>query len=148
MLLKYKSRSFHGSLSPSSSLFHSPKFTMAFTMDSGSALLSPMGAGLFLVSIVAYTGYVCYHAFLGVLADLPGPFTARFTNFWRVKSAASGKAPAKFQNLHRKYGSVVRVGPIHVSVSDPAQIPVIYGISSKFTKVSAINMPDVTTDQF
>ncbi|CZR58541.1 related to cytochrome P450 oxidoreductase [Phialocephala subalpina] len=113
---------------------------MAFTMDSGSALLSPMSAGLFLVSIVAYTGYVCYHAFLGVLADLPGPFTARFTNFWRVKSAASGKAPAKFQNLHRKYGSVVRVGPSHVSVSDPAQIPVIYGISSKFTKSPFYNV--------
>lgn len=33
--------------------------------------------------------------------------------------------------------SIVRTGPTHVSVSDPAQIPVIYGISSKFTKVSS-----------
>ena len=38
--------------------------------------------------------------------------------------------------LHEKYGSLVRIGPNHVSFSDASLIPQIYSISSKFHKVS------------
>lgn len=36
--------------------------------------------------------------------------------------------------LHHKYGPLVRVGPNHVSVSDPEAVKVIYGINTGFTK--------------
>jgi hypothetical protein len=43
-----------------------------------------------------------------------------------------GKGPAGYRELHRKYGQIVRVGPNHVATSDPAAIPVIYGLGSKY----------------
>ncbi|KAF8859697.1 cytochrome P450 [Acephala macrosclerotiorum] len=107
---------------------------------STSAFLSSKIPGLVLVLVAIYISYTLYQASFGKLTGLPGPFVARFSSVWRVRSAASGKAPSKFQNPHRKYGSVVRIGPSHVSVSDPAQIPAIYGISSKFTKSPFYNV--------
>ena len=37
--------------------------------------------------------------------------------------------------LHKKYGPLVRIGPNHVSVSDPKAINIIYGLKTGFTKV-------------
>lgn len=90
-------------------------------MESSPAFFSLVVACLLLNHVVAYVGYVYYHAFFGKLAEIPGPTLAKFTSVWKVRVAASGNAPAKFQNLHKKYGSVVRVRPTHVSVSDPDQ---------------------------
>jgi hypothetical protein len=42
-------------------------------------------------------------------------------------------------NLHRQYGPLVRIGPRHISVSDPKAIPIIYGINKGFTKVNQIS---------
>jgi hypothetical protein len=53
-----------------------------------------------------------------------------------MKTAASGDAHKVFQRLHRKYGKVVRTGPNHVAIADPAMIPIIYGIKNNFLKVS------------
>ncbi|KAL4923488.1 cytochrome P450 [Aspergillus undulatus] len=36
--------------------------------------------------------------------------------------------------LHKKYGPLVRIGPRHVSVSDPAMVGVIYALGRGFTK--------------
>jgi hypothetical protein len=72
------------------------------------------------------------------ICTLPGPRFARYSNIWRVWNARSGRAPQNFQKLHREHGKVVRIGPNHVSISDPALVPVIYGVSSKYIKVSDI----------
>lgn len=73
------------------------------------------------------------------LCSVPGPRLARYSNLWRLRNAVSGFAPQNFQNVHKTYGKVVRIGPNHVSISDPSMIPVIYGISSKFFKVCFLN---------
>jgi hypothetical protein len=70
------------------------------------------------------------------LHGLPGPFWARFTELYRVQMVAQGDAPRKYRDLHAKYGPIFRSGPNHVSISDPAMVSVIYGIKSKFYKVS------------
>jgi hypothetical protein len=111
-------------------------FTMISNTKSSSVFLSPQAIGLVSLLVTLYIGYIIYQAFFGKLSKIPGPSVAKFSNIWRVKTAASGHAPAQFQKLHRQYGSVVRTGPTHISVSDPEQIPVIYGISSKFIKAS------------
>jgi len=108
------------------------KHFISSVFEISNAKLAP----LLLILLTAYICYACYQAFEGTLAKVPGPAIARCSSVWRVRNAASGKAPTNYQNLHKKYGSVVRTGPSHVSVSDPALIPVIYGISSKFMKVS------------
>lgn len=79
-----------------------------------------------------------------VLRTLPGPALARFTYLYRLLIVYRGKAPSNYRRLHEKYGPIVRVGPNEVSVADPTMIPIIYGIGSKFTKVS--NPPPPTTD--
>lgn len=39
-------------------------------------------------------------------------------------------------DLHRQYGHLVRVGPKHVSVGDPAAIKTIYSVNGGFTKTA------------
>ncbi|TVY36452.1 Pisatin demethylase [Lachnellula occidentalis] len=68
------------------------------------------------------------------IRKIPGPRLAAYTRWWNVKNAASGDAHQSFRRLHEKYGKVVRVGPNHVAISDPAMIPVIYGTNNKFLK--------------
>jgi hypothetical protein len=68
------------------------------------------------------------------LSKIPGPSWARYTQFWRFFFVWDGKCPDKYYRLHRKYGPIVRTGPKCVDISDPAAIPVIYGIGSKYHK--------------
>jgi hypothetical protein len=69
------------------------------------------------------------------LLHLPGPFLAKFSGLYRLSMVGGGKGPAGYRRLHQEYGPIVRVGPNHVAVSDPAAIPVIYGLGSNFMKV-------------
>ncbi|ETI22722.1 hypothetical protein G647_06798 [Cladophialophora carrionii CBS 160.54] len=72
------------------------------------------------------------------LRRLPGPVSARFFRFYRASLVFGGEAPEKYRQAHERYGPVVRVGPNHVSISDPSAIPLIYGIGlgNKFLKTN------------
>ena len=70
------------------------------------------------------------------LRNIPGPFWARFTTLYRVSIVFKGKAVKNYQNLHDKYGPVVRSGPNHVSISDLEVLPLVYSRASNFRKVS------------
>jgi hypothetical protein len=74
-------------------------------------------------------------AFRSDLRGIPGPLIARFTAYWRPWVLLGGQAPEVYYDLHRKYGPLVRTAPGVVSISDPAAVPKIYGIGSKFHKV-------------
>lgn len=91
-----------------------------------------------LLLLLLYISSLIYTALLPGLRSLPGPLSARFTRWYRFGLVVGGQAPAQYRKLHARYGPIVRVGPTHVSVADPAAIPVIYGIGSgaKFLKVS------------
>jgi hypothetical protein len=75
-------------------------------------------------------------AFTKGLRQVPGPLVARFSGLYRLSLVLRGQTPEEYRKVHQKYGPIVRVGPDHVSVSDPSTIPVIYGISSRFLKAS------------
>lgn len=70
------------------------------------------------------------------LRKLPGPKLAAYSRLWNVKTAASGDAHEIFRRLHKRYGNVVRTGPNHVAIADPALISIIYGTNNKYLKVS------------
>lgn len=70
------------------------------------------------------------------LRKIPGPFFARISGLYRLTLVASGRAPENYRAVHDRYGRIARVGPNHVSISDPMEIPTIYGLGSKFLKVS------------
>ncbi|KAJ5629935.1 cytochrome P450 [Penicillium herquei] len=70
------------------------------------------------------------------LRDLPGPWIARFTPFYRAWRISHGDAPLYYRKLHQRYGPIVRTGPNTVDISDPKALSTIYGINSKFLKSS------------
>ena len=70
------------------------------------------------------------------LKSVPGPFVARFSRLYRLWKISEGKAPNFYQSLHDQYGPIVRTAPQVVSISDPRSLATIYGINSKFVKVS------------
>lgn len=75
-----------------------------------------------------------HSAFWTPLRKVPGPFLARFSRLYRLNLVRKGNAPENYRSLHQEYGPIVRTGPNHVSISEVAMIPTIYGIGSQFTK--------------
>lgn len=69
------------------------------------------------------------------LRNIPGPTLASYTSLWRLYDVCEGQAHKTAIELHRKHGSLVRIGPKHVSVSDPREIANIYGLNKGYTKV-------------
>lgn len=74
--------------------------------------------------------FKCYYR----LSHIPGPFWARFTDLWRHNVQNQPGHSARFVELHRQYGKLVRLGPNHVSISDPAAIPVVYSTNPTWRK--------------
>ncbi|KIW43694.1 uncharacterized protein PV06_04770 [Exophiala oligosperma] len=105
-----------------------------------------LALGLLGVSITFVVVSFLRSAFTEGLRDIPGPLGSRFLGIQRVRMTRSGDAPRHHRALHEKYGSVVRIAPGHVSISDPAMVPVIYGINSKFTKSMFYSLSDAYFD--
>ncbi|KAA8893336.1 cytochrome P450 [Sphaerosporella brunnea] len=74
--------------------------------------------------------------FLTGLNRIPGPAIAAWSALWRLYDVSKGDAHNTAIALHRKYGPLVRIGPKHVSVGDPAEIQNIYGLKKGFTKTA------------
>ena len=84
------------------------------------------------VSFILYR--FCYFQFLHPLSKFPGPFWAKQTDFWRVYQLWTTRLPNTLLELHRKYGSVVRVGPNELSFQDLDSIAPIYKSGRKVMK--------------
>lgn len=87
-------------------------------------------AGLALSLLGLYFGRVWWR-----LRHIPGPFPGNLTNFLRVKWVTTKRAHLILQEMHEKYGEVVRIGPNTVSFSNPEAIPSIYTARTGFPKV-------------
>lgn len=59
------------------------------------------------------------------LNTIPGPVLAGLSSFW-LHAQPSSQLPNSLLQLHEKYGTIVRIGPDLVSVSNPATIVPIY----------------------
>lgn len=95
--------------------------------------------GISRILAIALVIAIAIHYLRNILApglrSLPGPWLAHITSLYRIKLVWKGGAVRNYSALHRKYGPIVRTGSNHISVADPSAVPLIYGISSKFTKV-------------
>ncbi|KAH7885202.1 benzoate para-hydroxylase [Phlebopus sp. FC_14] len=60
------------------------------------------------------------------LRHIPGPFLARWTPLWLVYQARMGRRYIAVDQLHHRYGAIVRIAPQHVSVADKSAIEVVY----------------------
>lgn len=72
------------------------------------------------------------------LDKVPGPSFVRWNSLYRPYLNLRGNGPEKLCSLHEKYGSVVRIGPTHVSMSDVAVMNQLYGVGHRFKKVGNV----------
>jgi len=79
--------------------------------------------------------YVIYTRYLTGISHIPGPFSASISNWWKISAAWHEEMPQRNIALHRKYGSLVRIGPNMISVDDPAALNIIYGFKPIYLKV-------------
>ncbi|KAF3913537.1 hypothetical protein ABW20_dc0103048 [Dactylellina cionopaga] len=85
-------------------------------------------APLVVVLQLIYTRYKPY------LRKIPGPFLASFTNAWRLKKNWDRRPEVVHQELHKRYGDLVRIGPNCISVGSANEVKTIYGITRLFQK--------------
>jgi hypothetical protein len=69
------------------------------------------------------------------LRHIPGPPLASITNFERVWWVATKRAHLIHQDMHEKYGEVIRIGPNTVMFSNPEAIPIVHVTKPGFVKV-------------
>ena len=68
------------------------------------------------------------------LRKVPGPLPAAITNLWLMYQCRRGRRYKAVDDLHKKYGKVVRIQPNHVSIADDSAINTIYGHGNGFLK--------------
>lgn len=88
-----------------------------------------------LLALVVLSSRIVYIAsFAPGISQLPGPVLARLTDLKSVIDARNHNFCSNLQDLHRKLGGVVRIGPNRVSISDPRYTDIIYGARTEFEK--------------
>ena len=90
-----------------------------------STLLQLASVNVVVTLLAAYTAYAALSRYWK-LKHIPGPLAAKFTDLLRVYYVKTKRSHIIHQDLHHRYGDLVRLGPSMVSVSDPAAVPVVY----------------------
>ncbi|EEQ85215.2 cytochrome P450 oxidoreductase [Blastomyces dermatitidis ER-3] len=68
------------------------------------------------------------------IRNVPGPFVASFSNLWKIYRVLQKDMAWRNIEVHEKYGPLVRIGPNHVSASDPEALKTIYSFTNIFPK--------------
>ena len=90
--------------------------------------------GLCVLTLKQVLGYGAYNLFLHPLRFYPGPkLWAAYHLPW-MRSVLSGRYPFEALELHKKYGSVVRVAPNELSYTDSAAWKAICGDHNSVTE--------------
>ncbi|KAK4149486.1 cytochrome P450 monooxygenase [Chaetomidium leptoderma] len=124
--------------SPSIFVFYVTVFAAAGLSSYTHIIGAPLGAvaQFFGCHVAAlYTSMLLYRGFFHRLSEYPGPFAARFTNFY-ITGLSMKKLQLfdEVQKLHAQYGDYVRLGPRELSISDPEAVKAIYSSQSPVTK--------------
>ncbi|TPX18354.1 uncharacterized protein E0L32_011729 [Thyridium curvatum] len=82
-----------------------------------------------------WSSMLVYRGFFHRLCRFPGPFLARFSNFYIAGISMKKLLLHKeVQALHRQYGDYVRIGPSELSINDPKAVSLIHGNSTTCVK--------------
>lgn len=74
------------------------------------------------------------------LRSIPGPITAKLTNFWLLYACRAGKRYHYVDEAHKRYGPIVRIQPNHVSIADEEVINTIYGHGNGLLKTYVLSL--------
>ncbi|TGJ86836.1 hypothetical protein E0Z10_g1936 [Xylaria hypoxylon] len=100
------------------------KITSAWTERSSIGLFALVAA---LSALIWQTATAIYNIYFHPLRKFPGPLLQRASVFpWAIQHSIGVQAH-KTQKLHDQYGPVVRIGPNHLSFTDPRAWKDIYG---------------------
>ena len=97
-------------------------------------------------ALAAAAAYVVYLRFLHPLARVPGPFLASITPLWLVWQCWNLRRPTLDLELHKKYGSIVRMRPDQVIFYNPAHFKTVYGAGTKFGRSRYYETPTDRTE--
>jgi tryprostatin B 6-hydroxylase len=76
-----------------------------------------------------------FRLFFNPLNKFPGPFWARISSLHlSIKVGRKFNAHTYLQQLHEKYGRVVRIGPNDLSITDADAVQIVSSARSKCTK--------------
>ena len=89
-------------------------------------LLASSAAKGILVAVLALL-YMLYTRYATPLRRIPGPFLASVTKLWVVQQTRSLNRHIVDMELRKKYGTMVRVAPNEVMVSNLDAMRTIYG---------------------
>lgn len=83
---------------------------------------------------LAITTYIVAKLFVNIacnpLRKIPGPFSTRVSGLSVTLQGLKGRRVYKLEEYHKKYGSIVRIGPNEVSVADWVHLRAIYNSKS------------------
>ncbi|KAH7335690.1 cytochrome P450 [Rhizoctonia solani] len=74
-----------------------------------------------------------------------GPWLAELSSWWISYAALAGKQCDVIRKQHEKYGTFVRIGPNHISISDPDALEAVYGHRSGALKSDFYDNPGAGT---
>ncbi len=93
--------------------------------------------GLCVYAFAVAVAYESWWLFRSPLKGIPGPFMAKLTNIWRLFFVTRKQFHRVLMDMHKQYGSVVRIGPNVLSLSDPQWIRIVYSTRGDFEKVGS-----------
>ncbi|KAI8934744.1 hypothetical protein NX059_008432 [Plenodomus lindquistii] len=86
------------------------------------------------LAIIAYAIKIFWTGHQSPLSKLPGPWYSRYTNIVLRFYTLSGRRIFYVDELHQRYGSVVRICPTEVAVADVTAVAQIHKIGGGFLK--------------
>lgn len=94
-----------------------------------------------LLTIITFPFTYCLWTYwTSPVRQFPGHWASGFSNLWRLLDVFAQKPHVTHLKLHEKYGSVVRMGPNIVSVSDPVVLKEAFRLRDPWLKVRIIAM--------
>ena len=78
------------------------------------------------LAFLAAVGHCIYNRYFHPLRKYIGPIGASLTDLYKVYALWVKHIPTSQLALHRRYGSVVRVAPNMLSISDPRMLPEVH----------------------
>ncbi|UZJ54117.1 hypothetical protein CBS101457_003437 [Exobasidium rhododendri] len=86
-------------------------------------------------SLLVLIAWSAYHYFLHPLAKFPGPLSAQLGfPVWQIRETYLRRYVWSLEELHKQYGTIVRIGPNHLSLTSCEATNAIYAHGGKYNK--------------
>ncbi|KAI0154723.1 cytochrome P450 [Xylariaceae sp. FL1272] len=97
------------------------------------AAFNTLGAATVAIAAVIVVAFI-RRQYFHPLGKIPGPWYTNWSSIVHLVQTLRGVGPIYVDNLHKKYGPVVRVGPSLVDVTDVETVKKIHRVKADFTK--------------